>query len=146
MTRLDPSHAVSRDADPACLTVSRPIGRETDETVRDTRHEIYVRTRRVRSLAGAIDQNANRHRRRDQDNAQELVRLALLAKFALDLGNAPLAAKAARYAHAVAARLTAIGDEDPGTDLPEVEDLLQQLRERAGLVTTADDEEGPVLP
>jgi hypothetical protein len=78
--------------------------------------------------------------------AAELQRTALLAKLAVDLGDPPLARRAARYAQS-SARLLAGSDFPPHVDddcddcdhdhdhdhqsLPEVDDLLERLPNRA---------------
>ncbi len=70
--------------------------------------------------------------------AAELVRTALLAKLAVDLGDPPLARRAARYAQSSAHQLAGLnfpahvdnGDEGDDQALPEVEDLLARMPSR----------------
>ncbi len=65
---------------------------------------------------------------RPVDLAQELVRLALLARLALELGDGDLARRASRYAAPVVRLLAGLEDDQPSTPLPEVENLLKRLR------------------
>ncbi len=70
--------------------------------------------------------------------AFELVRTALVAKLAVDLGDPVLARRAARYARSSAQLLAGLVDFPPHDDreepddqaLPEVEDLLERLPSR----------------
>jgi hypothetical protein len=65
---------------------------------------------------------------RPVDLAQELVRLALLARLALELGDCDLGRRAARYATPVVRLLAGLDDGTPPGPLPEVQELLEQLR------------------
>jgi hypothetical protein len=63
------------------------------------------------------------------DTAHELLRTALLAKLACDLGDPALARRAARYAQSAAKLLAGLDlptyvEEDDDEPLPEVDDLL----------------------
>jgi hypothetical protein len=76
--------------------------------------------------------------------AFELVRTALLAKLAVDLGDPMLARRAARYAQSAAHLLAGLDfppyddREDPDDQaLPEVEDLLERMPSRRELEATA---------
>lgn len=65
--------------------------------------------------------------------AQELLRLSLLARLALQLDDQPLARCAARYAAPLVRLLAGLddGQADEGDELPELEDLLERLRPAA---------------
>jgi hypothetical protein len=78
---------------------------------------------------------------RPADLAQELIRLALLARLALELGDPDLARRAARYAVPVVRLLAGLDDGTHLGPLPEVDDLLAQLRP-----APIDDPEGPHEP
>jgi hypothetical protein len=58
---------------------------------------------------------------RPADMAQELVRLALLARLALELDDKDLARRAARYAVPVVGLLAGLDEPRPAGSLPEVE-------------------------
>ncbi len=65
---------------------------------------------------------------RPVDLEQELIRLGLLARLALELDDPDLARRAARYALPVVRLLAGLDDGSPPGPLPEVDDLLERLR------------------
>ncbi len=76
--------------------------------------------------------------------AAELVRYALVAKLAVNLGDPPLARRAARYAESSARLLGGLEfpvhvDDDDDLPLPEVDDLLARMPSRQELLDPTRD-------
>jgi hypothetical protein len=84
------------------------------------------------------------------DTAHELLRTALLAKLAVDLGDPQLARRAARYAQSSAKLLAGLDlptyvEDDDDESLPEVDDLLERMpsRDEVEMLSVTPGEGGP---